>query len=540
MPRMSLRRHLLIYLPLCLGLAVLSSCGYNPKSTGGGAGSDLGFTGTIECFWSGCHEAVTFTLGAYPGFRPVDSWATGDHANTNAMPSTTSGTAQECSSCHLPIERDGNDAAFLFTPSSPLGSIDRPISGCESCHGTGMEHYAYGDTVYAGDHFSPLLSTLWTPLFGNPFNLTACGPCHTSDIHTGGSVASDRLTNQDNEFKDSGHFSTFFALTDQGLMTSQVRGIPCTACHTSEGFVRFYAYDDTAWANSPVEVDRIVDDTASKLSQVPCAACHPSHEPGNIIRAPFTSETLCVQCHNVRGLKADVGSGFSGTGALEIPRNPQREIFEGVKNAGNDSLRGLEFTGYTFGDGSHAGTDNVPQACVGCHFVEVTDVDVNEFPEKATTGHTFQARLERCLTSFGLGGCHQDTDFLMSDGSSFSYSDTTIASFDFGSIMYSGPAYSPLYSDNDYDMNGVEEAFQTEIQGMLENLKGAITSQPGYTSEMFLDDQGLFDMNAMASMNNTVRGAAYNYDYITEDRSLGYHNPLYVIDLLNASIDVLP
>jgi hypothetical protein len=57
---------------------------------------------------------------------------------------------------------------------------------------------------------------------------------------------------------------------------------------------------------------------------------------------------------------------------------------------------------------------------------------------------------------------------------------------------------------------------------------------------MFLDDQGLFDLKMMDSLNDTVRGAAYNYDYIVEDRSLGYHNPLYVIDLLNASISVLP
>jgi hypothetical protein len=415
-----------------------------------------------------------------------------------------------------------------------------------------MEHYAYLDstTEYAGDHLAPMVSTLWTPLFPNPFNLTACGPCHTSTVHTGGSVASDRLTNQDDEFKASGHYATFFAITDQGLMTSQVRGTPCTACHTSEGFVRFYAYDDTVWATNPDEVDRIVGETASNLSQVPCAACHPSHEPGVSVRQLLyygtsaiddTTRTaqLCIACHNVRGLQSDVGAGFSGTVGLEIPRNPQREIFEGVKNAANDSLRGVEF-GLVYGDGSHAGTDNVPQACAGCHFMVVKDVDVSEFPEKATTGHTFQARLERCLSSYGVGGCHQDTDFLMADGTSFAYSDTTIASFDFGSIMYSGPAYDPEYPDNDYDMNGVEEAFQTEIQGMLQNLKDQIVAQPGYSSEMFLDDQGLFDLKRMDSLNDTVRGAAYNYDYIVEDRSLGYHNPLYVIDLLNDSLSVLP
>lgn len=538
MRKMSFRRHFLIYLSCCLGLAVLSSCGYNPKSSGGGGGSSLGFKGTIECMWSGCHEAQTFTLGSYAGFRPVDSWATGDHGNTNATPSTTSGTTQDCSPCHLPIERDGNDRAYLFTPSSPLGSTERPVSGCESCHGTGVEHYAYGSTIYAGDHLNPLPSTLWTPIFGNPFNMTTCGPCHTSTIHSGGGTApapSQLLANQFEEFKNSLHYGTYVSVTDQGLMSGQLRGTPCTACHTSEGFVRFRAYNDTAWAGSPAEVGRISDDTSNSLSQVPCVACHPSHEPGNTIRTPFTTETLCVRCHNVRELQSDVGAGLSGTGSMEIPRNPQKEVFEGTLF--NDSFRGVEFSTYQFGDGSHAA---LPESCVRCHFIEVTDVDVTQFPEKATTGHTFKARLETCLSSYGAGGCHLDTDFLMADGSSFSYTDSTIASFDFGSIMYSGPAYSPVYSDNDYDMNGTQEAFQTEISGMLENLRVKITGQAGYTSEMYLDDQGLFDMTAMASMSETVRGAAYNYDYITEDRSVGYHNPLYVIDLLNASISVLP
>ena len=251
-------------------------------------------------------------------------------------------------------------------------------------------------------------------------------------------------------------------------------------------------------------------------------------------------DDLCLQCHNVRGLQSADGAGFSGTTTLEIPRHPQKEIFEGVQNAANDPLRGVEFAGFSYGDGTHSGTVNIPDACTGCHFFEVTDADVNDFPDKATTGHGFTPRLETCLSSLSPGGCHADSDFLLEDGSSFSYSDTTIGAFDFSSILVSGPAYPLLYSDNDYDGDGVEEAFQDEIQGMLENLKAGVESQPGYDSEMFDLDQGLFDMELMQAVSDTARAAAYNYDYIRGDSSLGYHNPLYVINLLAASISVLP
>ena len=543
----------LVILTALTGLLFLSSCGYNPKE-GGNKVPALPFVGTVECLYSGCHDSQAYSAGVFPGFNPVASWSVGVHSNTNNSPVASSGTAAGCASCHNPVGQDDTDSAYLFSTTSVLGTTVRPIGGCESCHGSGAEHYAYWDTtshpVYAGSHRVPLPSTVWGPAFEDALGLSSCGPCHAPDQHAGGSSNNDILANQYAEwygqdgpgtFFDDGHSDTIASETSQGMMTSDLRGTPCAACHTTEGFVRFYAWADTAWASSPTEVGRIVSDTETlAMPQVSCVSCHPSHEPGMTVRpmllsggAPGDSDTqrnvaLCGTCHNVRGLDASAGAGVTGT--AEIPRHPQQEVFEGV----NSPLEAFTFPGFTYSNSSHAGTGNIPSGCVGCHYATVTDVRLDDFPQKATTGHDFRPRLEGCMNTSvdpSFNGCHAVSDF-----SGFSYADTTIGSFDFSSLVYSGTTYATLFSDNDYDMDGSVEGFQVEVQGMLDDLQSRLKANGG----VFDSAQGLFDLPAMTSVSDTVKGAAYNYDYVVGDRSLGLHNPLYVVNILAASLSVLP
>jgi hypothetical protein len=207
-------------------------------------------------------------------------------------------------------------------------------------------------------------------------------------------------------------------------------------------------------------------------------------------------------------------------------------VFQGVKNSSNDLLRGIEsLPGFIGSDSAHAGTDNIPEGCGGCHYLFVPDQNLPDLPLKATTGHRFVPRLENCLSSYGLGGCHIETDFLLSDGTDPSYEDSTLGSFDLGSIFYSVTGQP----GSDYDLDGSVEPFQTEIQGMLKDLKDALTD----AGVEFDDKTGLFDLTLMASRTTTERAAAYNYDFVVEDGSLGYHNPVYCVNLLASSISAL-
>ena len=552
-------------------LVILTGCGYNPKDSAGGIPSVVE-KGTAECLYpdAGCHAvAGTWT----------DSWAASDHANSDNLPSFGF-TENNCTGCHNPVEDGRNDSAYLFTTGitgGSLGTTIRPIVGCEACHGAGMEHFAYAHADTADDT-PPTLHSDYDPLIGdthyepadtvyktfaNVFHLTSCGPCHDRDYHAGGASLNNVLANQYPEWFgvdgrgiswDDGHSDTLVVETVQGFMTSAVRGVPCAACHTVEGFVTYYAMGDTSWASSQTVIDRLIAETgdtdiadpstfpgSAALSQVSCVSCHPSHEPGNLIRAVSGAvsgterrATLCMECHNGRGLVADVGSGQFDTGSLEIPRHPQKEIFEGVKNSANDSLRGVESLPGFIGSGSdsaHAGTDNIPDACAGCHYLVVATESITELPLKATTGHMFAPRLENCLSIYGLGGCHLGTDFVLSDGTDPSYGDSTLASFVLGSIYYSVTGQPGA----DHDLDGTVEPFQTEVQGMLNILKDALIA----AGVEFDEKQRLFDLTQMASHTTTERAAAYNYDFVMGDKSLGYHNPIYVVNLLASSISAV-
>ena len=544
---------------------VFTGCGFNPKDSGGGF--PLGMEkGTVECLYAGCHDSVTGTTASYPGFKPAVSWALGFHGKVGAPAASMTDT---CTDCHDPID-DAPDYALLFTSGSggvladsvhsALGLTPKPVIGCEGCHGSGMSHYAYtGTTPYYGDHRQPMDSTV-TAVFPNPYHLLSCGPCHSPSHHAGGASLDNILANQYGEWfggdgrgflYDDGHADSLVPETLQGFMTGEVRGTPCTACHTVEGFVTYFALADPSWASSQGFIDRLVEETSdtliddnrrlpgqASLAQVSCVSCHPSHDGDNLLRLNILDyggaagdttrrALLCVTCHNVRGLPAAEGAGQAGTGGLEIPRHPQKEIFQGSTE--NDGYRGVEIAPYfVAGDSLHAGTPNLPGGCTDCHYITVTDVDRNDLPQKATTGHSFRPRLETCLTG---SPCHDGTDFLLKGGEAFSYVDTTIAAFDFGSIYYSGTAHG----GTDYDQDGTVEPFQAEISGMLADLKTSLTDA-GVPFDL---TSGLFDLTQMASRTTTERAAAYNYDYVVGDGSRGMHNPIYVVNLLAASISAV-
>ena len=540
---------------LIIGLAtafIAAGCSYNPKESGGDVSGNLGFKGTVECLLADtCHSV---------GTTPLTTWSAGAHANVAVTPGVASSVDPECTGCHNPIEWDSNDSAFLFTPTSYLGATARPIVGCEACHGTSMEHFAYaGTAIYSftgspfGDtHYIPDTTAVAGSVFGNQYHNNSCGPCHAPDKHAGGASLDNILTNQYQEWfgadgvvvlSDDGHVDSLIVETLQGYMTSDVRGTPCAACHTVEGFVRIKSGSETL---SQTEIDRIVSETGDTdlsdpsplpgggaIPQVSCVSCHPSHDPGgNTIRPPFAIDDLCIQCHNIRELMADDGAGQLDTSSLEIPRHPQKELFEGFKETANDGYRAVELPSFAGSDSLHAGTDNITNGCSGCHYLTVKNVEITEFPLQATTGHTFRPRLETCLTG---SPCHDAADFLLSDGSAaFPIDTTTIASFDFGSIYYSVIGQPGASADHDSD--GTVEPFQQEIQGMLDDLKNALTSR----GVVFDSTQGVFDLEDMASFTTTERAAAYNYDFIVGDRSLGMHNPVYVVNLLNASIAAVP
>ncbi len=82
----------------------------------------------------------------------------------------------------------------------------------------------------------------------------------------------------------------------------------------------------------------------------------------------------------------------------------------------------------------------------------------------------------------------------------------------------------------DHDGDGIAEGLQEEVEGMLEEL--AMMLHPVGEATVNMNDQEY-------PYTLTEEKAAYNYLSVEEDRSLGVHNPAYIVALLKVSIDAL-
>jgi len=273
-------------------------------------------------------------------------------------------------------------------------------------------------------------------------------------------------------------------------------GADCTACHNQEGFISF------------LETGTLPSIPQDQVSAIGCFSCHNPHENGDLslrVVGPYTLKNgvvfdhnqgnLCVACHHGNATVTQITDDFNVASSRFGPHHgPQGDMLQGTN--------GWEFPGegYTILKSPHATA--VRDACAGCHMGNVSN-----HSGYAVGGHTFrifsedghESQLPFCATA----ECHAVDD----------------------------PDSLNFVVDNvDYDVDGDIEGFQSETEGLLEEL-GDLLKANGIIDSA----NGLFKTGVYADQH--LVGAAWNWKYIEEDRSLGAHNFRYVISLLEASID---
>jgi hypothetical protein len=106
---------------------------------------------------------------------------------------------------------------------------------------------------------------------------------------------------------------------------------------------------------------------------------------------------------------------------------------------------------------------------------------------------------------------------------------------------HSGTVDAGVEATADYDGDGTVEAFQEEIQGLLDIVDAAIVEKlagGSYVAEggaiVFSDQAG-----QAVTPPNEVYAATYNKILIDYDSSLGVHNPAFAVSLLQATYESL-
>jgi len=254
-------------------------------------------------------------------------------------------------------------------------------------------------------------------------------------------------------------------------------GVPCLACHTSEGWVA-----KVTTGTIPQEVEN--------PTAIHCFTCHAPHTNNDFIPLRLTSApalangqsfdlgsaNLCVSCH--QSLR-NVNTYVSGRVKLSDRWGPHH----GVQGDMLIGTNGYEYEGYTYEQllFHRTTTDN---GCNDCHFEKTSNYVLG--------GHSFNMEAEiegeEALLTVACEKCHGEMD--------------------------------------DFNYHSVQDSVQTLIGG-LEGLlitAGLLAEEGEPTSVTTSADSA---------------GAVWNYLMAWDDRSRGVHNSKYIIGLLQSSIEYI-
>jgi hypothetical protein len=186
---------------------------------------------------------------------------------------------------------------------------------------------------------------------------------------------------------------------------------------------------------------------------------------------------LCGSCHNAQTVTFE---DFLLRG--EMVRHPTREMFEGTA--------GAEVPGSgAYDDSFHSNPVEFADACAVCHYD----------PSRSGASHRFSPQVATC------GRCHP------------------------GLSTFNRP------SQGDWDGDGANEGVQDEVQGLLDALEAALLADPRMTfSGAYFDYDGATD-HKLTGASVEQKRAAFNWYSVTFDASLGVHNAVRSVQLLQRS-----
>jgi len=497
-----------IFTPDKVGMYVLTV-------TGTGAG-----TPSVDTIYAELYFGVTNQTDCAPchsgALKKWDTWKTTPHAqifqlgitgelevapNTNGQMVGT--YSASCVKCHT----------TGWDPSLSNGNFGN------AAHQTGYDTMMFKNATPVGSSFQILQGdqTAWNLLNTSAYSSVRamssieCEQCHgpaTGHVNAYGNPAFIAVSNdagvclQCHNAPTHHMVGAYYLASNHATMPlagSHATSTSCFPCHSGSAFIK-YAYNQTTPGFSSAD--------ASK--PITCQACHDPHVSTNFGLRPVTitlkngysvnsggNGQICMTCHqdrnNVNTTVTNTAPYYGYKDRFGPHHGPQSDMFFG-QNAyqyGNDGLTGLMTHGAT--------TD----ACVTCHMANIgtSAQPSHQWSMIDTTGGTAKDFVVACRS------CH-------------------------GSNINS---FSDIQANSDLDGNGKIEGFQTEVQGMLGELKSLLP----------LDSKGsgepcnmIYDSSLVKNKPNVVRGI-YTYYFVMNDGSFGVHNPKYTTAILQSAIIAL-
>jgi hypothetical protein len=445
-------------------------------------------------YWTNTAHSMIFTEGIDGEF--------GSHYSVSCLPCHTVGYDTNAASLpddgfHSTALADGWTFPTVLTngnyASMPNNLQSRANIGCENCHGPGSQHAtAFGDTNTPG----------W-PLLTVTVSSGDCTQCHDDPPHH--------------------YYGTQWYASAHAVTTTIASGPgrdQCVQCHTSYGFI-------TRIENSTVTNITTFPPTNTTYAAIGCQTCHEPH--GNTIPQdnPHLIRTLasvtlgdgtvitnagegelCLECHHSRdgGASNNVANyllGLPTWPGSDVP--PSKYDFGPHENPQGDMIEGANAITYGLTIPSAPHRYSVTNLCVGCHMQAVGPTEPGYLH---AGGHTFEMSYN--VTNNGVvTGTDEVAVCAQCHG--------PLPSFDF-----------PV---EDFANVGVILGVQTEVQILLNQLSMLLPNSSG-------DVDGTVKTSLSVTTNWTTAqlNAAYNWQFVNNDGSLGIHNAPFAVGILKASM----
>jgi hypothetical protein len=458
------------------------------------------------------------------------------------------------------------------------------VAGCELCHSGGVQ---------APDTYHPWLTTGHSGIFtggidgldGSHYSVS-CIKCHTVGYDT------NAVTFPDNGFysvaqKDGWTFPSVLVSSNYANMPANLQNlanVQCENCH-GPGSEHMALLGDTTASNWPsLDVPTTVGT---------CVQCHdapPQHADGTQWYASAHAVTTtipsgagrqyCVRCHTDTGFMDVVSNTVAGNGIVYSSNTVYAAIGcqtchepHGLTTPTNDTHLIRYMASVTFGDGTVITNGGEGNLCMECHHSRngsaVTNVlnyqagqatwaagsssfgphdgpqgDMIEAINGITYGKVMPSSAHRYTVTNSCVGCHMQTvastdpGFLLSGGHTFEMSYKTVSNGltnKVDRVAVCNQCHGEIATFNfpveDYDGNGVIQGVQTEVQNLLNQLSTLLPNASGV-----IDGTVKTSLSVKTNWTTAQLNAAYNWQFVNNDGSLGVHNAPYATGLLKASI----
>jgi formate-dependent nitrite reductase cytochrome c552 subunit len=389
------------------------------------------------------------------------------------------GNGAQCINCHDQLveawQKTGHGTIFERGINSDFDQFDE---SCLRCHAMG-----YRDDVKAGEWQRENWAVPKEIREGNFAALVARHP----EIANLTSVQCESC---------HGPGSEHMGEVDKNQISSSSASETCGYCHESMSESSVYSqYLGSAHVLSMDTPKERLD-----MNRKPCAPCHTNQGYLQVVLgggesdAPYEEALglVCVTCHDPH--VGDAGTGMLRAGEVEKACGCHDRIFRdeadyfSVCPQGSivKATGGKEFEGRTYPVGKHA---TVEKNCAGCHMVEVTNRDLAD----RVGSHTFKVATKGngpvVMNTQGCLGCHESMSL---------------------------------------EWMRASQAKTIELMDTLVDLlpkRSEAPDEPKFPAEPTLSEK-----ESMAS---------YNYYTVLQDGTRGVHNPPYIRQLLQDSIDAL-